>query len=272
MTNNSDGLSPTLRPQLGKAFGRALPAPFQFANGIKFDGVNDLLVGTPVARGLTLGTNDELAVECWVNPSVGSSNAHFLYLQNESSEYVSGFKGGIRAAIGGATVNLSNIFTLTGTRNHFASSYSKVNGGYCWINGIQNGTFASGYSVKLNNISYFCVGAADDTYGRIPVGNFVYRCNRLIDELRIYDRAMSFDEARINYNSGIGENPSKTEGLWGWWNFEEAEDPALLFPGGLPGGWPAGAYGIRDKSGNGRHLYQLNMGNDSTLSGAIQTF
>jgi len=57
MTNNSDGLSPTLRPQLGVGWNRALPTPFGFDNGFEGNGsgyfVIPRLIGTMVPNDVT---------------------------------------------------------------------------------------------------------------------------------------------------------------------------------------------------------------------------
>lgn len=244
MVNNSDGLTPTLRPQLGVGWNRALPAPFGFDNGIQGDGVNDNL---SIINLTTISY--PISVEFWINYnsvtssqyvpffSLGNLNTgtflRALWTKSNSLLYVQ---------VTGAEPGL--LLPITDVLNHFvfnlyATSYE------FYKNGVKtlSASVASSAPVNLN---YFKILKSE---------NQGYYNNNLMDEFRIYKKALTQTEVSLNYNNGIGNNPCETEHLLAWYKFEQFENldfSPLQDNSDI-------RLGIRDLSGKNNHAQPLNM-------------
>lgn len=274
MHSNSEGLSPSLRAQLGVGWNRALPAPFGFDNGIVPDGVNDALI----ARGL-VGQQlpDEITYTCWIKtPTVapGSNGAGmvlistlnatglkvYVALSNSRIWTLAVEQTGANESKGSLQLSLDTYYYIETYLNFSDKSYR------FFVNTIQRGSGSFSFTADpfANPIQYSGLFFIDALYGA--------KMNFPHDECILYNRALSQDERVLNYNNGVGNNPSKTEGILWWYKFEKAESDVILNPGGNPAGWPSGAWGVRDHSPNGYHAQQAGMVNNETLGGAIQAF
>lgn len=250
MTNNSEGLSPTLRPQLGVGWNRALPAPFQFNNGIFPDGVNDYLQ-IPSLNGKTFQSIMPLSIEFW-GRGQPSGNKDLLQLIFTDSTYYTWWRNGngkwyLPNPGGGPQPELGN-YEPPDSRWQIALSLEEDwNTG----NGYRNGLHVARANSQVLTAEKIISSAV------IFKGNHSY-WNYHIDEFRIYKGGISADEVGLNWNDGVGNNPAKTEGLVAWYKFEEFEN---LDFSDLQDNSDI-RLGIRDLSGNNNHAVPVNMDTD----------
>lgn len=272
----TEGNSPSLRPQLGVGWNRALPAPFAFGNGILPDGVNDFLT-IPKIIGTTYNNIKTFTLECWINPAtlLGATNQNILAINLSNGgqmfiEYISSGGNLFRYIAQNGSFTLDNTNALIGDQvglHHLVFLVDMVNlQCRAFLDGTLQGTRTlNAQSVTAGNnptVSSLVLFARAGTFWA-----------RKIDEIRMYNRIISIEEIKANYNQGFGNNPSKTEGLIFWFDFQSAESDSALNPGGNPAGWTSGAWGVRDKTPNGNHAMQSNFSaNNSTLGGAITAF
>ena len=251
MTNNSDGLTPTLRPQLGVGWNRALPAPFGFDNGIVPDGINDYLsVPNNQSNPLPLSGS----IEFWTKDSNYRVGFNFRDNVNSLTFGLNGFPNN-----GGSV--------LFGNLNNFqVNPYGSLGGSSVWnVTGLYHWVVAWDMSARLLHLykntalttTTISGGALTQTgYDVLQIGNSsISYFNYKMDELRIYRKMLSKAEVLLNYNSGAGENPCETEFLTHWYKFEQFENldfSALQDNSDI-------RLGIRDLSGNNNHAQPVNM-------------
>lgn len=251
MTNNSDGLSPSLRPQLGIGWNRALPGAFGFDNGLKPDGVNDYLtipglVGTPFPQKFsieywcyintsTIGTSRFLGI-FGISPSF-TNIFNTTLLDNRSNWNVGLYGFDNQSGVVGAVLN---------SKNHIVWTYDGIT-----LRTYLNGALNQSYTVTTNYPTV--VGTA-----RIGLGGSSYPTpysNIFLDEFRVYNTNIPESAVIANYNNGAGANPSTTENLIVWYNFQEFENidfSALQDNSDI-------RLGIRDHSRKNNHALPFNM-------------
>jgi hypothetical protein len=252
MTNNSDGLSPTLRPQLGVGFNRALPASFGFDKGLFPDGVDDYLVTKNGGILPLVG-----AFEFWAINSTGRFS--FKFVNSNTSE---SFGINIYPNNGGATIlgNLNGFLSNPSTAiaslsciglGHFVVNYD-FRGGEINFSQYQNGVLI------LSNI-FGTATLEQSDYTAIQIGSTdLGTFNFPIDELRFYNKMLSQSEIILNYNNGVGNNPCVTEFLKLWYKFEKFENldfSQLQDNSDI-------ILGLKDLSGNNNHAQPINMDTD----------
>ena len=199
------------------------PAVGKIGQGLKFDGVDDY-ASAPDAS-LPNG-NSALSVSAWINPTVKTDYEYILnYGTNTSNNAVQlavSATYGIVASFGGAgcdalpslatsiSVNKWQLVTITK-----ASASSVVN---FYINGVLAATITPSSctpNIILNTLNI----------GRSQSANNYY--NGTIDDVRIYNRALSAGEVAQLYQQGAAKvNKSPTSllpsGLVGYWTFDGA--------------------------------------------------
>jgi len=283
MHTNTEGCSPSLRAQLGVGWNRALPAPFSFGSGVRLDGSNDYfkafgsaLIGQSIA---TLGGT--VFFEFWVKTTAAGTGATTFFevadTVNSTAFSLRHSNSGVGSwTLGNFTSGQFVAFTdvdvvaFNGNPIHVFISYNASTLILtCTINRVRpyQATMLSGPQI----FSQLTIGSRNGSGPLAPAASQIF------DEFRVYKSTPSSGilgtgDLNLNYNGGLGNNPSKTENLLAWWQFTEGIAPAILYPGGIPGGWTAGAYGIKDSSPNGVNLMQLNMTNNATLGGVLQAF
>jgi hypothetical protein len=253
MNNNSDGLSPSLRPLLGVGWNRALPAPFGFDRGIFGDGVNDYL-HIPLNR-LALPTS--FAVEFWYNADATTTQKGLLLMNDD----INALKTRVDLRF-----NANALFGIdngNGSGQTFNVNANAYNTGrhYCLINFnsllsqsflvdiyVDNYPVSSGtasipgaFATILDSISLLRGRAGYLSYG--------------LDEFRIYSKTLTVAQKLLNYNDAVGNNPCETEFLMMWYKFQEFEmlDFSIAQDGSDI------RLGIRDLSGRNRHAQAMNM-------------
>ena len=179
--------------------------------GLQFDGVNDYVdCGNPTS----LNIAGVITVEAWVYPKAANSviyedstAAHnptliLIYQADGKFEFLR-YSAGWRATTDPSVKPLNAWYHIVGT---YDGSYQRL--------------YVNGQEVALLLFS----GDLDDTAGRNVIGidsrlDPTYGImNGLIDEVRIYNRALSAEEVRYHYNRG---------GPVGHWKFDEGSGTAI---------------------------------------------
>jgi hypothetical protein len=246
MTNNSDGLTPTLRPQLGVGWNRALPAAFGFGNCWTPDGVNDYFT---VPRLLTTSVPNEWSFEFWfkLNTITANQKGHINIVFVNGQYLRIHYEAMLNLYVSvGATAYLINTPMVTGSVGDRVFISVALKSGI--LNVYCNGLLKSSISMPTtltSTISTFEIG-------RLFNGSPAFHS---VDEFRYYHREVTFEDHFVSYNSGIGNNPARTEGLRCWLTFENFEslDFSQVQDGSDMG------IGIMDVSGMSNHAKPFNM-------------
>ena len=202
------------------------------AYALQFDGTNDYVL---LPEPMNSFPSDSLTLEAWVRgygvvfdeqgsgaPSSGWHDAQIEILSN----------GTVRMAVWPYSYVLDCGEVSTSTWNHLALTYDASTGE---LKGYVNGELRasrSGVTRESSGATTYVIGHGDST--NLGEGDYF---NGLIDDVRIYNRALSEAEVRNNYRGSI-----TTDGLVLWLRFDEGSGDT--------------AY---DASGNG---------NDGTIYGA----
>jgi hypothetical protein len=180
----------------GTLTGAAWNATGRFGSALSFDGVNDW-VTVADAAGLDLTTG--MTIEAWVNPTNNSGWRTMLMKEAPGGlAYVLYASDGVRpntaVNTGGADLDLSNGTALPlNTWSHLAATYD----------GTSLRLFVNGAQVGIRGVT----GSIRNTTGALRIGgNSVwgeYFAGR-IDEVRVYNRALSPTEIQTDMNSPVG--------------------------------------------------------------------
>ncbi len=211
---NRNGLNHKIRGQKGVGFNRALPAAFGFDRSYKGNSTGyfniPLLVGKPVPSQFT--------IEFWAKPLSNLTNfIGYFGILDTNGKSINIQSGGSNilqflSPVGGGTytsdLNLNSWNHIVCQMDLASNMYSTVTNGN--ISSPSAGPLNSNYSGIISNV--FVNANVVLSKGNIP-----------IDEFRFYNRLMSSLEIVTNYNSGLGNNPSITEGLQFWYKFENFE-------------------------------------------------
>ena len=170
----------------------------RFGNALSFDGVNDWVT---VADSASLDLSNTMTLEAWVNPRAaenwqtvllkeGAGNmAYELYSNNDVNRpaaYFTGANGTIRAVTGTAAL-------AVGTWTHLAVTYDGANM-RMYVNGVLVRTAArTGAIIPTDGVLHI---GGNQVWG----GEFF---GGLIDELRVYNRALSAAEIQTDMSTPI---------------------------------------------------------------------
>jgi len=192
-----------------------------FGTGLSFDGVDDYV---EVPDSASLDITKEVTVEAWIYPrkldvyggGISKGDSQLFWKNNYYLEIgYGGFRWG-----GGDGTNEVIVWSSSKAKNQWYHVVGVMRDNELpklYVNGIYDVSGSSGTGVTLttNNINLF-IGKASSYYS-----------NAIIDEVRIYNRALSENEIRYHYNHtlpkgalsplAMKEDPS----LVGYWSFNE---------------------------------------------------
>lgn len=152
----------------------------------------------------------EISVCAWVKPA-NNVNYQAIICKEQSAGYGINFNhdfrkfyftcnvnGGYSAAFSQNTPNINEWYFLVGTFSH-GSTNSRIE---LYCNGVfQNMVEISGYAIVENSQAPLVLGGNPDNYG--GVSSFF---NGSMDEVRLYNRALSISEIQNLYNLEIGKH------------------------------------------------------------------
>lgn len=196
------------------------------AGALEFDGSNDY-VDAGTGASLDMGTGDA-TVEMWIKLASISRNHGLIRTRTDGDSdagiswyYLSALNKIYFRFCDGSTTRLehsSSAFTITDTNWHLITvTYDRDGNATYYLDGISK--FALAISTQQGNIT-------NSASLRLGYGTTYYQ-NGLIDEVRVYNRALSAAEISWNYNR---------RGPVGWWPFDEGSGQE-----------------VHDRSGNDNH-------------------
>lgn len=231
-----------MNPGLNPAFRRPArrtrtPLPgFSFGNALQFDGINDRAeVNVGAGEGLLppIGRNGSFAA--WVYPTKTASNGFFVWGDTLARLAFATNNGNVFFWDVNGTLLVTTVTPTLAAWQHLVVTWADT-GTVVVSNVYVNAVFCTGISSVAwpTAATKFVLGNNTVTGGNRPFGG-------RMDEVTLYDRALSVREVQTLYGAGIGPSYQPTQGLLGRWAFDET------------GGTTA-----PDSSGNGRHLTLVN--------------
>jgi hypothetical protein len=186
-----------------------------FGNGVAgqsflFDGFDDYM-SVAASPSLDVGTGSGMTLECWINPA-DTNNTHMMFEWNDGNGNVGAQFCHSDSGIGGLGAFFANLVDTSGFNHIFASPPGILVPGtwqhiaMTYDNSTGTGTlYRNGVVVRSQNIGVFTVQTTYDLYvgtrisGQVAVG---IPYSGLMDELSLYNRALSSDEISAIYNGG----------------------------------------------------------------------
>lgn len=178
----------------------------KFGSAISFDGSNDLV---NIADAASLDLTNGMTLEAWVNPTVltgfrnviskeRTTNAFAYVLSaNNNASNVNNQRPNSRIRTGSTnrTVN-GNVKLPLNTWTHIASTYDGANFRF-FINGVQVSSIAATGNIPITT-NMLRIGGSPNLGAQYFAG--------LIDEVRIYNRALSQSEIQLDMNIAVGSD------------------------------------------------------------------
>ncbi|MEM2987857.1 MAG: LamG domain-containing protein, partial [Candidatus Bathyarchaeia archaeon] len=250
----------------------------RYGKALKFDGVDDYV---QVPDSASLSPTSALSVFAWVKPeAVNDYKAIVAKRLSAANDWSYGMRitntgnGEVEARIHDGTTATSVI-----------SSSTLSTGVWYHIGLVYNGSTLKVYINAIERGSGVATVSIQDSDQPLRIGNWttltpqdIQHFQGLIDDVRIYNRALSASEIQALYKAGAVKhnNPSNT-GLVGYWSFNEGKGTTATDfsgngnKGSLVNGptWVKGRYGKALKF-DGVDDY-VNMGNSLSYSPAVIT-
>ena len=176
--------------------------------------------GDPVDGNLDFGASDSFSISSWVKRIGGVSivnkiripggtfkEGYFIRIANKQIQfYIEDTGGAGSSIIGNTTLEDGNWYHVVGVRD---TAEDKL---YVYVDGLSNATpVTDTTTTTLATTQGFWIG-------RMPYYNYFF--NGKIDDVCVYNRALSVEEIRANMHQRLsGDEP----GLVGYWDFDEGE-------------------------------------------------
>ena len=206
------------------------PAKGKLGQALTFDGVDDKV---SVADSTSLDITSAITMSAWVKFDSGADDGDSIISKDHTScvepyrmysinLWISGGVKKIRTeiAIGGLDKNLATLTALSADRwYHVAMTYDGSNI-RLYLDGTLDNSSAQTGSIDTSNQPVLI--------GKHEVGDCTGVWDGLLDDVRVYNRALSADEVRQLYQLGqvkanASENSRLTGGLVGLWSFNGAD-------------------------------------------------
>ena len=196
---------------------------------LNFDGGNDrVVIGDPANNSLDFGSGS-FSYGMWVNPASFIGNYDMPWFKGGSSAGAPGYdfelgSGAWTVNIADATTIKSNSFLSSGTLGTWTHIFAVVDRSTNRLVVYVNGK-STGVGTDISTL-----GSMSGTYSATISSNGAsYPFNGLIDEVRIYNRALSAGEIQTLYNVGaVKYTPPNNLGLVGYWSFNEGTSTVAL--------------------------------------------
>src|SRR3989338_8040792 len=208
------------------------PAIGKIGQGLKFDGVDDY-VGT--ADSSSLDITDKITISAWVNSFSAANRTNYgrvLEKSKDTTECIEPYtiydliflptgEAKFDIAIGGLAKGMASITVPSlNTWYHLVGTYDGSNM-RIYVNGALDNTLAQSGTLNTSNNG---LRFADSSLAG-PCGSGLF--NGLVDDVRIYNRAVSAGEVGQLYQQGaakVNKSPTSllTNGLVGYWTFDGA--------------------------------------------------
>ncbi len=218
----------------------------KLGNALNFDGSSSYIFVYNTGNAVMPTSNSPFTIALWLKPT-SLSCAHTCSIMNNETYNVSGFRFAVGSAgapypfqfwtseSGGTISLLSDVTPAVNTWYHVAISYNGTTA-TMYVNGAAQSTPSTG--------NY--IGNTNGIFIGYPIGGKEYFPG-LMDEIHIYNRALTATEVAGLYQSGAAKiNSSQSpgtlsNGLVGWWTMDGADTV-----------WSSATAGNEiDKSGNG---------------------
>ena len=168
----------------------------KFGKALSFDGVNDYM---EVPDSPSLDITDEITIEAWAY--LKSTNAEALVAKNENVIVTGFWSNRTHLRLGSDTVYGSTV--TTGQWYHYIATIKDI-GSYRELKIYLNGVL----DVSKETTEDFVINSNPWTIGQEwDNGNPSDFFNGIIDEVRIYNRALSEEEIRALYEQGVAPRP-----------------------------------------------------------------
>ncbi|OGD25759.1 hypothetical protein A2819_02300, partial [Candidatus Azambacteria bacterium RIFCSPHIGHO2_01_FULL_40_24] len=208
----------------------------KIGQALSFDGVNDYM------RAVITSVPTEFTVTAWIKLNEIGREQHFA--EFTSNQFYVASNNRLGTGIWGTAAGITTL--AISTWYHATITRTPAGAIVLYLNGSQEGTGTG----AVNPASPFVIG---DFYNL--TGN--YQFNGLIDDVRVYNRALSAEEIQTLFNSGAAKfnvSPTKylTSGLVGYWTMD-----------GNNVNWATGA--VTDSSGRGNTGTITNMATSTAI-------
>lgn len=182
----------------GVAYGGANTISGKFGNAGSFDGIDDYL---SMGNGASLGLISELTYEAWFKRNAGGDSVQAIvshYWRPVLWFYTNRFVLTVDEGVGGYWFANGTTNPTVGVWYHVVGVFSLSEGKMkIYVNGVLEGSVDKNTAINLSPGQPVIIGA---NYVN-PSGD---RANGFIDDVRIYNRALSSQEISSLYNSGNG--------------------------------------------------------------------
>ncbi|MEO5953384.1 MAG: LamG-like jellyroll fold domain-containing protein, partial [Chloroflexia bacterium] len=192
---------------VGTLLGAARIAKGKYGGAVVFDGIDDVIeIPSSASLNLPLG----LTLEAWIFPTLTQSSWHAILHKEKDAYYLSSSSpDGIMHPAGGGIYNEKEQYTAGSSAiplnswSHLATTHDGVLI-RIYLNGVEVGARSVGGAVEVNGLPL-----------RIGGNSYINQYFRgMIDEVRIYNRALTATEIQTDMNTPIGNSvPQPPSGL-----------------------------------------------------------
>ena len=220
--NPSPSPNPSPNPNAGQA--------------LVFDGVDDAVVVANKSQ-FDFTANSSITLEAWIKPTNIVSGQNEIIISKGRDDYAKNFRLYIHGSPDLEKMGLAFFYDDQNNQRHiyqidnrllfnnnwyhvaFTYQYGNSQTAKLYINGNQvDGSWVKGNGSGLPQLNEFLV-----MIGAEELASPNERFNGLIDEARIYNRALTAGEITSHYNQGQGQSGQPDEsGLLAGWHFDEA--------------------------------------------------